>query len=162
MSVTVGSLPLSKLSVGASKPAFFCRLVYLGFEWGSALPPLLGRACRRGRAPPSFSRAQDTPPSLLHVFFLFAYCSFFFFCRVGVSLSRGLCWFFLGVAVGVLHVTYLLTCWCAKQPSACAWWCGSPPSFSIYRGMGKLWAGWGCRGVRVLPLLCGFSCPMCL
>jgi hypothetical protein len=36
---------------------------------------------------------------------------FFFFCSVGVSLSRSLCWFLPGVAVGIPHATYLLTWW---------------------------------------------------
>jgi hypothetical protein len=46
-----------------------------------------------------------------------------------------------------------------------AWWCGSPPVFSIYHGIRKLCAGWGvevCGGVRVLPLLGGFSCQVCI
>jgi hypothetical protein len=34
-----------------------------------------------------------------------------------------------------------------------AWQRRSPPGFSIYCGMGKLCAAWGCGGVRVLPLL---------
>jgi hypothetical protein len=33
----------------------------------------------------------------------------------------------------------------------------SPPGFSVYRDVGGLCAGWGCGGVKVLPLLGGFS-----
>jgi hypothetical protein len=35
----------------------------------------------------------------------------FFFCEAGFSLSRRLCWFISGVAVGILHAASLLTCW---------------------------------------------------
>jgi hypothetical protein len=39
------------------------------------------------------------------------------------------------------------------------WWqCRSPPGFSILRDVGMLRVGWGCGGVKVLPLLSGFSC----
>jgi hypothetical protein len=31
-----------------------------------------------------------------------------------VSLSRGLCWFIPGVAGGIQHDAYLLTCWFAE------------------------------------------------
>jgi hypothetical protein len=44
--------------------------------------------------------------------------SFFFFCRAGINLSRGLCWFTPGVAVGVLCATHLLTCWSAPPKQA--------------------------------------------
>jgi hypothetical protein len=37
------------------------------------------------------------------------------------------------------------------------WWHGSPPGLSVYHGIWMLWAGWGYGGVRVLPLLGGFS-----
>jgi hypothetical protein len=42
------------------------------------------------------------------------YSFLFLFCSVGVSLSRGLCWFIPVVAVGVPCGTYLLTCWSAS------------------------------------------------
>jgi hypothetical protein len=45
---------------------------------------------------------------------------------------------------------------------ASAWQPRSPSVFSVYCGMGKLCVGWMCRGVRVLPLLGGFSCEVCL
>jgi hypothetical protein len=34
---------------------------------------------------------------------------FFFFVDHGVCLSKGLCWFIPGVAVGILHAAYLLS-----------------------------------------------------
>jgi hypothetical protein len=42
------------------------------------------------------------------------------------------------------------------------WRHGSPPGFSVYRGMGMLCTGWGCGGVGVLLLLGGFSCKVYL
>jgi hypothetical protein len=87
------------------------------------------------------------PPSLVLLEYPapYAACSFsvscllfsFFFCRVvvGVSLSRGLFWFIPGVAVGIPHFAYLLTCWSVRcLPSrfgAGIWWCGNPPVFSV-------------------------------
>jgi hypothetical protein len=34
--------------------------------------------------------------------------------------------------------------------------------YSIFHDVGELCAGWGYGGVEVLPLLGGFSCPVCL
>jgi hypothetical protein len=42
------------------------------------------------------------------------------------------------------------------------WWRWSPPGFSIQREVGMLHAGWRCGGVKVLPLLGGFSCKVYL
>jgi hypothetical protein len=119
-----------------------------------------------GRAPPPFSGAQYTPPSLLHVLLfqlLIWYSVFFFFfagwrtvCPGGYAdFSQGWLWGY--------HM--LLICSPVGLPSrlgAGAWQCGSPPGFSIYCGVGKLYVGWGCGDVRVLPLLGGFSCLVCL
>jgi hypothetical protein len=45
-SVTVGSLPLTKLcGEGAANTAFSCRLINLQFTWGTAYPPLSCGAC---------------------------------------------------------------------------------------------------------------------
>jgi hypothetical protein len=46
---------------------------------------------------------------------------FFFFCMVGVSLSRGLCWLIPRVAVGVPNATYLLTCWSVSHKQFWSW-----------------------------------------
>jgi hypothetical protein len=51
---------------------------------------------------------------LLHVLFSSLFIIQFFFPQVGVRLSRGLCWSIPGVAVGMPHDTYLLTCWSAS------------------------------------------------
>jgi hypothetical protein len=44
---------------------------------------------------------------------------------------------------------------------AASWQHRSPPGFSIYCDVGELCVGWGCGGFKVLPLLGGFSCPVC-
>jgi hypothetical protein len=72
---------------------------------------------------------------------------FFFFCRAGVSLSRGLCWFIPGVAVGILHAAYLLTYWSASPKQVwsqhlAAW---EPSCFLSVMWLEKLCIGWGFR-----------------
>jgi hypothetical protein len=74
--------------------------------------------------------------SLLCVLFQFlVYYSvlLFSFGRTGVILSRGLFWFIPGVAVGMPHATYLLTCGLHLPSSfgAGVWWCRNPPAFSV-------------------------------
>jgi hypothetical protein len=64
--------------------------------------------------------------------FQFLVCYSIFFCRVGVSLSWGLCWFIPGVAVGIWWATYLLTCWSASPKQV--WmgiWQHGIPGFSV-------------------------------
>jgi hypothetical protein len=79
---------------------------------------------------------------IIQLFFFFVFC---FFCEAGFSLSRRLCWFIPGVAVGLLHATYLLTC-CSASPkqfwSQCltVW---DPSVFSVLCGVEKLYMGWG-------------------
>jgi hypothetical protein len=46
---------------------------------------------------------QQLRPSLCVSFQFLVYCSVVFFCRVGVILPRGLCWFILGVTGGKPH-----------------------------------------------------------
>jgi hypothetical protein len=85
----------------------------------------------------------------------------FFFFRVRVSLSRGLCWFIPGVAVGTLLVAYLLTCWSVSPKqvwSQCleAW---EPSWFLSVRWHGEALCRLGVWGVRVLLILGGFFLP---
>jgi hypothetical protein len=95
---------------------------------------------------------------LLLLLFVIQFVFFLFFLWVGVSLSRGLCWSGPGLYVGVPCAAYL-TWWSAsfELVGNGFWWCGSPPGFFIYHGVGMLCTGWGCGRVRVLPLLGGFS-----
>jgi hypothetical protein len=101
---------------------------------------LLWPAClftvRVGRAPPPLSRAQCTPPSLLHVFFFFnclfiiqSIFSFFpgwgSFCPRGYDLFQGCLW---------EYRMLLSSPGCLVLPSrigAGIWWHGSPPGLSI-------------------------------
>jgi hypothetical protein len=53
--------------------------------------------------------------------FQFLICYSVFFWWVGVSLSRGICWFILRVAVGVLRAAYLLTCSSASPKQIWSW-----------------------------------------
>jgi hypothetical protein len=45
----------------------------------------------------------------------------FFFCGARVSPSRRICWFILGVAVGVLCASFLLTCWSTSPRQVRSW-----------------------------------------
>jgi hypothetical protein len=94
------TLPTPSSLAGVSKPTFSGKLVYLQFMWMPA-PPFM---------------ELKVPCSLCHVSFPILCLLFsFLFCGVAeVSLSRGLCWFIPGVAVGISCATYLLTCWSAS------------------------------------------------
>jgi hypothetical protein len=60
-----------------------------------------------------------TSSAAYHFQFLFYYSGFFFFfCGVGVSLFRELCWFIPGVAVWIQCATYLLTFWSVSPKQA--------------------------------------------
>jgi hypothetical protein len=72
-------------------PSAFPAFVYWKFTWRSATWPS-----------PLLQCTYSTLPPLLLVCFQFLdCCSFFFFAGWGVSLSRGLCWFIPGVALGI-------------------------------------------------------------
>jgi hypothetical protein len=89
---SVGSLPLSKLSAGASTPAIFCRLVYLEFACGSAPPHSRTECATGGSASPPYSGAQGTLLSLVRVLFfsfLFIIQVFLFVCFVFFFLWAG-------------------------------------------------------------------------
>jgi hypothetical protein len=83
-------------------PSAFPVFVFWKFMWRSApcFSPLLW--C-----------AQSTLPCLLF--------SFVFWGALEVSLSRGECWFIPGVAVGIPHAAYLLTCWSASPKQVWIW-----------------------------------------
>jgi hypothetical protein len=105
---------------------------------------------------------QSTPPSFLCVLFSSLFIiQFFFFCRAGVSLSRGLCWFIPGVAVGVSCATYLLTCWCEfPKPVWSLHLAAREPSCflsGLWHGVALF--GLGVRSVGVLFILGGFFLP---
>jgi hypothetical protein len=65
--------------------------------------------------PPSLVHSEHPAPSAACSFSV-SCLLFTFFCGVGVSMSRGLCWFIPGVVVGIPYAAYLLTCWaCVSQ-----------------------------------------------
>jgi hypothetical protein len=108
-SVTVASLAHPKLAGGSRQTHLF---------WQACLFTVHAGAC------PPFSGAQGVPSSLLCVLFscLFIIQFFIFvFCRAGVSLCSGLCWFIPEVAVWILHAAYLLSCWSASPKQVRSW-----------------------------------------
>jgi hypothetical protein len=93
-------------------------------------------------------------PCLLFRFFCFVFC----FCRARVRLSRRLCWFIPGVAVGISHAAYLLTYWSASpmqvwRQHLAAW---EPSCFLSVTWHGEDLYGLEVQGVKVLILLGGF------
>jgi hypothetical protein len=88
----------------------------VGGGWLPHLPSLKGlfTVCV-GKRPSSFLWSSGHP-AVFAMFLFLVTCLlfrffFFFFCRVGARLSRGLCCFIPGVAVGVPCASCLLTCW---------------------------------------------------
>jgi hypothetical protein len=78
---------------------------------------------------------------------------FFYFCRAGVSLTRVLCLYIRGIAVGIPHAAYLLICWYASLKQGWSWRLVAPPvSPCNVEWRSLVWAG-GASGVRVLLLL---------
>jgi hypothetical protein len=98
----------------------FPVFVYWRFAWRSApcISPLLSVL----RAP--------CPLCCMFPFSSLFIIQFFFFAGHGVGLSRGICCFIPGVAVGIPCAIYLLTCWSAdcllNRFGASVWWCRSP------------------------------------
>jgi hypothetical protein len=189
---TATSFPLSKLTGGGdTAPAFSGWLVYLQLTWEVGLPPspvefsslchfyklshswLLGMCCLLpspaslwGISPPHLFGTQGTPPSLLRVFFVvIAYYSVSLFfpgwgsvCPGGYAdLAQGCLWEYrvpLSSPCG-LHL---------PKPSghsrlAAVW---EPSWFLHFMWSGNATHGLGCGGVKVLPLLGGFSCKVYL
>jgi hypothetical protein len=116
--------------------------------------------------PPPYSEVRVLCPLCYMSFFSVACLLFsFFVClflQSGGQSVQGVCWFFSGVVVGEPCAAYLLTCWSTKQVWSHAFCHWSPPGFSIHCDLAELCRGWRCRGVKVLPLLGVFSCPVCL
>jgi hypothetical protein len=148
---------------GASTPAFFCRLVYLQLMWGLPLSHSPAECATWGKPLP-LSPELRMPRPLCYVSFLlvtFLLFSFLFCASCGSVYPGGYADFSQGWLWGY---RVLLICSPVGLPSrlgAGVWWHRSLLGFSIYCGLGKLCAGWGCGSVRVLPLLGGFSCPEC-
>jgi hypothetical protein len=117
----LGNCPLSALQQSVLPVSHCSKPCPPKPHWGKPpnSPSLAGLFIQssRGCLPLLFSPAQSAPPSLLCVLFSSLFIIQFFvclFCMVGISLSRGLCRFIPGVAVGVLHAAFLLTYWSAS------------------------------------------------
>jgi hypothetical protein len=114
--------------------------------------------------------AHNTLPPLLCVSFQFlVYCSVFWvlfcFCRIGVSVPRGLCWFIPGVDVGILHDD-----WCSPvglpNVSQAGWSqhlaAQEPSCFLSVTWHGEAFHGLGVQGVEILILLVLYFCQVWL
>jgi hypothetical protein len=105
-----------------SSAPFFSSLSSAVAFWPSTFPGFLYWKF------PLVQCAQST--SLLCCIFLFSslfIIQFFYFCRAGVSLSRVLCLYIRGIAVGIPHAAYLLICWYASLKQGWSWRLVAPP-----------------------------------
>jgi hypothetical protein len=86
---------------------------------------------------------------------------FFFFLHGRVGLSRGLCWFIPGVAMGIPCDASLLTCWSASPKQIWSWllvaW--EPSYFLSVTWHGEAFYRLGVQGVEVLILLGALFLP---
>jgi hypothetical protein len=128
---------------------------------------LLRLACCEGFPLLPLFGTQSTLPSLLRVFFVvIAYYSVFFsfFPWVGARSVQGAMLIWPRIVCGSTEccLAHLVVHIFPSGLGAGVWWHGSPPGFSIYCGVGMLRMGWGCGGVKVLPLFSGFSCKVYL
>jgi hypothetical protein len=135
------------------------------------LPPSLARPglfiySSGSDSPPSLFGAQGTPPSLLCVFIvLIAYYSVSLFSLGGGWSVQGAMLIWPRVVFGsiVYHLAHLvvrvfpshLGVGDGRRP-------GGPPAFSVQREVEMLCEGWRCGRVKVLPLLGGLVCKVCL
>jgi hypothetical protein len=147
--------------VCATSAALSCqaRLVYLQFYEGFPSSPL---------------HAQGTPPSLLHVFIpsllrvfivLIAYYSVLFFTLGGCRSVQGAMLMWPRVVCGntMYHLAHLVVHVFPSRQGAGIWWQPrGPPHCYVQRKVEMLCTGWRCGGVKVLPLLSGLACKVCL
>jgi hypothetical protein len=113
---------------------------------GEVPSPLSGGVWHTGKGPFSFLQSSGHPALFATVLFqLLVYYSGFF-SGVGVSLSRRLCWFIPGLAVGVPWAAYLLTCWSASPKHVRSWCLAAWEPFLFLR---ISWCGEVMCGLRV-------------
>jgi hypothetical protein len=107
-------------------------------------------------------------PTLFAMCLFCCYCllfSFFLFFPLGGGRSvQGamLLWPRLVCGSTVYRLAHLVVCIFPSRLGAGVWWHRGPPGFSIQCEVEMLCAAWRCGGVKVLPLLGGFSCKVCL
>jgi hypothetical protein len=117
---------------------------------------------RRDSPPPLFG-THVAPPSLQHVFIvLIAYYSVSLFSLGGGQSVQGAMLIWPRVVCGstTYRLAHLVVCFIPSHLGVGIWrWLGGPPGFSITE---MLCAGWRCGGIKVLPLLTGLACKVCL
>jgi hypothetical protein len=149
---------------GYATSAFSASLFIYSSSEEVSFPHSPAECAKWGSAPPLYSRAQCIPPSVLHV--LFFTCLFiiqvFFFVGQGLVCPGG----YAGFSQGwVWKNRVSLICSPVGLPSrlgANAWKHWSSSGFSIYSDVEELCVGWGLGSVKILPLLGGFWCVVCL
>jgi hypothetical protein len=130
----------------------------------SGPPGLFIYSPRKGSLPPIFG-AQGAPPSFPCVFItLIAYYSVSPFSPGGGQSVQGamLLWPRDVCGSTVYHLAHLV-CVFPIFLGAGDWrHPGEPPGFSVQCEVEMLCVGWRCGGVKVLPLLSGLACKVCL
>jgi hypothetical protein len=113
-------------------------------------------------ASPYFSSVLRAPCSLCCMFLFSSLFIIQFFLRVGGQSVWGVCWFISGVAVGILHATYLLTCRSVfpKQVWRLHLAAQEPSCYLSVMWHGEIVYRLGVQGVRVLILLGVFFCQV--
>jgi hypothetical protein len=113
---------------------------------------------------PHFS-VQGAPHSLQHVFIvLIAYYSVSLFFLFGGRSVQGAMLIWPRVVCGstAYCLAHLVHVFPSHLGSRIWRWPGGPPDFSIQGEVEMLCAGWRCGGVKVLPLLGGLACKVCV
>jgi hypothetical protein len=143
-----------------------CGLLSAIFQATAHHPPTVSLSAFLGfvywkimwRSAPCSSPLPPTPSAAGPFQFLVYYGVFCFVCGVGVSLSRGLCWFIPGVTVGISHDAYLFTWWSASPKQV---WSQCLVAWELSCFLSVMWCGealfrMAVRGVGVFLLLGGF------
>jgi hypothetical protein len=144
----------STLSSTYCQPICLSRLCLLKVHWDfSSVPFPISLVCSVPPAPSAVCPFQ----------FLVYYSVWDFFWGGAYQFSKGLWWFIPGVAVGILHAAYLLTCWPASpmQVWSLCLVVREPSCFLsvTWHGEALYWLVVG--GVRGLLLLGGFFSAKC-
>jgi hypothetical protein len=110
--------------------------------------------------------AQGAPPSLPRVFIVLIACySVSLFSLGGGWSVQGAMLIWPRVVYGstAYHLAHLVVRIFPSCLGTGVWrWPRSPPDFSVQCEVEMLCAGWRCGGVKVLPLLGGLACKVCL
>jgi hypothetical protein len=145
-------------------PALSQAFLLLVAGWALRVPPSPARPglfiYSSGRdSPPQPFGGQGAPPSLLCVFIVLItyYSVSLFFPGWGLVWPRVVCG---STAYCLAHLVVRIFPSCLgmdvwQRP-------GGPPGFSVQREVEMLCTGWRCGGVKVLPLLGGLACNVCL